>query len=116
GYRRARHRIGQRRWIRHKAEHRSPKMRSKPLAAGIRAAISPTAPAAATKSSPRPSLKPEVSLSNCAEITWSVRPWDNSVVPLAVKLRLLHVQPCHLLVWYFDACWIDLRIKAGLDT
>src|ERR1019366_7262804 len=28
-------------------------MRSKPLAAGIRAAISPTAPAAATKSSPR---------------------------------------------------------------
>src|ERR1019366_8386262 len=53
GYRRARHRIGQRRWIRHKAEHRSPKMRSKPLAAVIRAAISPTAPAAATKSSPR---------------------------------------------------------------
>src|ERR1039457_3596355 len=55
-------------------------------------------------------------VSNCAEITWSVRPWDNPVVPLAVKLRLLHVQPCHLLVWYFDACWIDLRIKAGLDT
>src|ERR1017187_8763078 len=55
-------------------------------------------------------------LSNCAEITWSVRPWENPVVPLAVKLRLLHVQPCHLLVWYFDACWIDLRIKAGLDT
>ena len=55
-------------------------------------------------------------LSNCAEITWSVRPWENPLVPLAVKLRLLHVQPCHLLVWYFDACWIDLRIKAGLDT
>src|ERR1035437_4374793 len=35
-------------------------MRSKPLAAGIRAAISPTAPAAATKSSPRPTTTPEV--------------------------------------------------------
>ena len=35
-------------------------MRSKPLAAGIRAAISPTAPAAATKSSPRPTPAPGV--------------------------------------------------------
>src|ERR1039457_1527322 len=35
-------------------------MRSKPLAAGIRAAISPTAPAAATKSSPRPTPAAEV--------------------------------------------------------
>jgi hypothetical protein len=58
----------------------------------------------------------EFSLSKRAEITWSIRPWKNPVVPLAVELRLLHVQPFHNLVWDFYSCWIDLRIKASLDS
>src|ERR1019366_4283430 len=55
-------------------------------------------------------------VSKRAEITWSIRPWKNPVVPLAVELRLLHVQPFHNLVWDFYSCWIDLRIKASLDS
>src|ERR1019366_7476706 len=55
-------------------------------------------------------------LSKRAEITWSIRPWKNPVIPLAVELRLLHVQPFHNLVWDFYSCWIDLRIKAGLNS
>ena len=61
-------------------------------------------------------MKPHYPVSKRAEITWSIRPWKNPVIPLAVELRLLHVQPFHNLVWDFYSCWIDLRIKAGLDS
>src|ERR1019366_6838578 len=63
-----------------------------------------------------PSARPAALVSKRAEITWSIRPWKNPVVPLAVELRLLHVQPFHNLVWDFYSCWIDLRIKASLDS
>ena len=53
---------------------------------------------------------------NGATITWSSRSGENAVIPLAVERGLLQVEPCHLLIWDCDACWIDRRIKLGLDS
>src|ERR1039457_5549842 len=70
-------------------------MRSKPLAAGIRAAISPTAPAAATKSSPR--LQP---------LSRTVFKIPASVVPIRVPALRERPHDIRLLAEYFleDFC------------
>src|ERR1017187_5971173 len=52
--------------------------------------------------------------SSCLEP--SIAPYRDTKPPKCPAFSANQLQPFHHLVWDFDTCWVDLRIKAGLDS